>query len=366
MKSSKDKKICFIIGTRPEIIKMSPLIHECLRRKISFFIIHTNQHYSKYLSSIFFEELKLPIPKYNLKIKYEGHGHQTGSMIIEIEKILIKETPSIVLVQGDTNTVLAGALSAAKLNIKIGHIEAGLRSNDKLMPEETNRIIVDHLSDHLFVPTKDSLQNLSKEGIGANKAFVVGNTVADAIKRNLKYAGKSRILVNLDIASKKYFLATVHRQENVDNEKRLRSIIDGLMRIGERHKMKVIFPIHPRANKMVKNFHIKLNDFIMHIEPLGYLDFLHLSNNARLILTDSGGIQEEASIMKVRCVTLRDNTERPETLKGGGNSIVGVLSKSIVQEVEKIMSGEEEVKWGELFGKGNISGKIMDIIIKHI
>jgi len=366
MKNTKNKKICFIFGTRPEIIKMAPVIHECVKRKVPFFVLHTHQHYSENLDKVFFRDLHLLSPKYNLQTGSGSHGAQTGKMLTEIEQVLIKEKPSIVLVQGDTNTVLAGALASAKLHIPVGHIEAGLRSYDRLMPEELNRVIVDHISDFLFVPTKESQNNLVKEGINVKKIFPVGNTVVDAIKQNIKLASTSHVLKTMGLSSKKYLLVTAHRQENVDDKERLHSLLEGLTLVAQKYNMPIIFPIHPRANKMIKHFGFHVDDVIQFVAPIGYLDFLQLSSNARIILTDSGGLQEEASILKVPCITLRDNTERPETLVGGGNRIAGVSQKCILKCAQEVMDNKYPIKWGSPFGKGDTSQKILDIILKHI
>ncbi|MEK7538908.1 MAG: UDP-N-acetylglucosamine 2-epimerase (non-hydrolyzing) [Patescibacteria group bacterium] len=345
---------------------MAPVIHECIKRKVPFFVLHTHQHYSENLDKVFFKDLNLPSAKYNLQTGSGSHGGQTGKMLIEIEEILVKEKPSIVLVQGDTNTVLAGALAAVKLHIPVGHIEAGLRSYDRQMPEELNRVMVDHISDFLFTPTKDSKNNLIKENISTKKIFLVGNTVVDAVMQNTKTARASRILKKMELSPKGYFLVTAHRQENVDDKARFQSVLNGLMLITQKYSMPVIFPIHPRASKMIKYFGLHVDNAIKFIEPVGYLDFLQLSSNARIVLTDSGGLQEEASILRVPCVTLRDNTERPETLVGGGNRIAGVSQKRILKCVQEIMDNEHSIKWGSPFGKGDASQKMLDIILKHI
>lgn len=366
MKNINKKKICFILGTRPEIIKLAPVIHECIKRKMPFFVLHTHQHYSENLDLIFFKDLHLASPKYNLLTGSGTHGAQTGKMLTEIEGILVKEKPSIVLVQGDTNTVLAGALAAAKLHIPVGHIEAGLRSYDRQMPEELNRVMVDHISDLLFTPTKDSKNILLQEGISTKKIFFVGNTIVDAVKQNVKFAERSNVLEKIGVSTKEYFLVTAHRQENVDDKERFKSILEGLMLLSKKYDKPVIFPIHPRAEKMIEYFGLTVDDSIRFIEPVGYLDFLKLSSNARMILTDSGGLQEEASILRVPCITLRDNTERPETLVGGGNRIAGVSQKRILKCVQEVMDNKHHIKWGSPFGKGDTSQKMLDIILKHI
>ena len=263
------------------------------------------------------------------------HGSQTGEMIKGIEKILMNETPDIVLVEGDTNTVLAGGISAVKLHIPVGHVEAGLRSFDRKMPEEINRILVDHISEYLFAPTDIARNNLLHEGIQRDKIYVTGNTIVDAVYQNLEIAKrKSKIMKELSLKNKSYILITAHRQENVDDEIRLKNIVKILNSI----KYETIFPIHPRTVKRLKEFGYYINnENVQIIEPIGYLDFLILLSNAKIVLTDSGGIQEETNILHVPCLTLRDNTERPETVEVGSNVIVGVNPDVVLNEINKIM-----------------------------
>ncbi len=346
-------KIAIILGTRPEIIKMSPIIRECEKQGIDYYILHTGQHYSYEMDTIFFEELKLPQPKYNLDIGSGKHGEQTGKMLAGIEEIFIKERPDMVLVQGDTNTVLAGALAACKLQIKIGHVEAGLRSFDRTMPEEINRIVADHISDYLFAPTENSRQYLLNEGIPEEKIFVTGNTIADAAYQNLVISkDQADILEELGLKEKEYFIATTHRAENVDNRERLSKILEDFSQIYKEFNLPIIFPAHPRTVKMIGEFGLKIPEGTRLIEPLGYLEFLQLESEAMLILTDSGGVQEEACILKVPCVTLRDNTERPETVNVGANLIAGVNQKT-VDCVRKLI--ELDCEWENPYGNGDSS-----------
>ena len=357
-------KIFIILGTRPEIIKMSPVIRECIKKKLNFSILHTNQHYSENLDKVFFKELNLPQPKYNLNVGSGTHAEQTAKILVGVEKILLKEKADIVLVEGDTNTVLASALAAAKLHIRVGHIEAGLRSYYREMPEEINRILTDHCSDLLFAPTKKARDILLNEGISKKNIFVTGNTVVDAVFQNLKLAEKkSKILEKLHLSKRGYFLMTAHRAENVDNKDRLESILKGVEMVSKRFSLSVIYPIHPRTRKMLKNFKLAIPKSINLIEPLGYLDFLKLENNARLILTDSGGMQEESCIMKVPCVTLRDNTERPESTEVGGNLLSGANSLKILKCVSKMLNKNR--KWKNLFGFGKAAEKIIKIVQKN-
>jgi len=356
-------KICIILGTRPEVIKMSPIVRVCQKKHIDFFILHTNQHYLENLERIFFKELELPQPKYNLGVGSKSHGKQTGEMLSKIEKVLMREKPDIVLVESDTNTVLAGALAATKLHIKVGHVEAGLRSYFREMPEEINRILADHCSDFLFAPTKKEKNILLKESIPQRKIFITGNTIVDAVYQNLKLAQKkSKILERLNLKKENYFLVTAHRQENVDKKERLRGILGGLGLIYKKFNLPIIYPIHPRTKKMVTKFKLSFPKGIKLIEPVGFLDFLQLEVNARLVLTDSGGVQEETCILRVPCVTLRDNTERPETLEIGSNILAGTNPQKILKCVSEMLSKKRN--WKNPFGNGESGKKIIEKIIK--
>lgn len=358
-------KICIVLGTRPEIIKASPLIRALESRKLDYFVIHTGQHYSYNMDKIFFEELQLPKPKYNLEIGSGSHGSQTGIMLEKIEEVLIKEKPAVVLLIGDTNSVLAGALAAAKLHIKVGHIEGGLRSYDKDMAEEQNRIVTDHLSDYLFAPSEKAAQILVNEGISKEKVFVVGNTIVDAVYQNIILSEKSKdVLKKFNLEKRKYVVATAHRPENVDNNIRLSKIILGLSKINSNTNLPVIFSAHPRTKNKINEFNIRLNDGVKLIDPLGYLEFLQLLNNAEVLVTDSGGIQEESSILKVPCVTLRDNTERPETVEIGSNKIAGVEPESVLQKTIEMMASKRN--WTTPYGDGRTAEKIIDIVTKNL
>ncbi|MEM2930960.1 MAG: UDP-N-acetylglucosamine 2-epimerase (non-hydrolyzing) [Thermoproteota archaeon] len=352
-------KIAVVLGTRPEIVKMSPIIKKLENRGLDFFILHTGQHYSCNMDKVFFEQLNLPKPKYNLEVGSGTHAEETGKMLIGIEKVLQTEKPTIVLVEGDTNTVLAGALAASKLLIKVGHVEAGLRSYDKEMPEEINRILADHISEYLFAPTKKAKENLLKEGIAKEKVFITGNTIVDAVMQNLKLAEEIELPKE---AGDKYFLVTLHRQENVDSEERLRKILKGLEKVAEEFETTMLYPIHPRAKKRLAQFNISISNSIRLVEPLDYLTFLKLLSNARLVFTDSGGVQEEACILKVPCVTLRYNTERPETLEVGANTLAGAEPEKIVEKARIMTSKKRD--WVNPFGDGKSGERIISIISK--
>jgi UDP-N-acetylglucosamine 2-epimerase (non-hydrolysing) len=353
-------KICFVLGTRPEIIKLSPVIRECERRSLDYFILHTGQHYSYSMDRAFFEELDLPSARYNLDVGSGSHAQQTGRMLIGIESTLQREKPDIVLVEGDTNSVLAGALAAVKLGIKVGHVEAGLRSYDREMPEEINRVLADDCSDLLFAPTETSRNILMAEGVPENKIFITGNTVVDALFQNLELARKrTNDVQDLGITKDSYFLATIHRQENVDNRKRFEGILNGLNHLIKKYGFPVVYPIHPRARKQLKVFNLDVEAVTL-IDPVSYSTFLSFESNSRLVLTDSGGVQEEACILKIPCVTLRYNTERAETLEVGANVLAGTDPDSIVDKVDRML--ERKHDWDNPFGDGNAGKRIVDIV----
>ena len=347
-----------MLGTRPEIIKMSPIIRECQRRGIDYSILHTGQHYSYNMDRVFFEQLQLPDADFNLDVGSGSHAMQTARMMIGIEEVLEREAPDVVLVEGDTNTVLAGALTAYKMGVKVGHVEAGLRSYDRRMPEEVNRVLADHCSDYMFAPTENSRNILLGEGIDATKIFVTGNTIVDAVHQNLGLSERRDVLGEHGLEEKGYFLTTVHRQENVDDEGRFSSILRGLELLSEEYDLPCVYPAHPRAVKMMKRFSLTPN--LRLIDPVDYLSFLQLEKNAKLILTDSGGIQEEACILRVPCVTLRDNTERPETIEVGSNVVSGTKPQAILEKSRMML--EREPNWGNPFGDGNAAHKIIQII----
>jgi UDP-N-acetylglucosamine 2-epimerase (non-hydrolysing) len=312
------------------------------------------------MDKVFFEQLELPEAKHNLDVGSGSHAQQTGKMLRGVEKVLMEEKPDVVLVEGDTNTVLAGALAAAKLGIKVGHVEAGLRSYDRDMPEETNRVLADHCSDLLFAPTENAKKILLGEGIPEDKVYLTGNTVVDAVHQNLELAEKKASVLNhLGLRKEGYFLVTVHRQENVDDEERFRGILKGLELVGKKFRLPVVYPIHPRARKQLTAFHIALEGLAL-IEPLDYLSFLQLEGQARLVLTDSGGVQEETCILNIPCVTLRNNTERPETLEVGSNVLAGAIPDKITKKTEAMMNRERS--WKNPFGDGKAGESIIRIV----
>ncbi|MFO8100837.1 MAG: UDP-N-acetylglucosamine 2-epimerase (non-hydrolyzing) [Dehalococcoidia bacterium] len=363
------ESVALFVGTRPGIIKFSPLMRELRSRGRDFFVIHTGQHYSYDMDKIFFDELELPEPKYKFLdvARSRTHGGQTARMLSHSEKALIKEKPKVVLVCGDANTNLAGALAARKLHIKVGHVESGLRSNDWRMPEEHNRVMIDHISELLFAPTEETKKHLIEDNV-KGQIFVTGNTIVDAVKQNLDIARqKSDVLNRLGLTSKKYLLLTLHREENVDYKENLGKILEGIDRVSREFDYEIIFPAHPRTTKNLKYF--KLDSLVSRIdklrlvEPQGYLDFLMLMGNAAMALTDSGGIQEESCILKVPCVTLRQSTERPETVEAGANYVAGIEPENILKGVRTMLN--KPANWKSPFG-ANPSKKIIDIVEKTL
>lgn len=329
---------------------------------MDYFLVHTNQHYSQNIDAVFFKELELSQPKYNLGIGSGSHGETTGRMMIGIEDILIKEKPDVVFVQGDTNTVIAGALVASKLGITVGHVEAGLRSYDRTMPEEINRIVTDHVSNFLFCPTEKQANNLLKEGIGKNKIFVSGNTIVDAVIEYTEIAErKSKILSQYELLPDDYILMTSHRPATVDVKKNLQAVFRGVERIAKKNGKRVVFPVHPRTKKMVKKFEIGIPARFLFIDPVGFLDMLKLQRNSFLIVTDSGGLQEESCILGKKCVIIRESTERPEAVEVGGCVLVGNSdSGKIYSEAQKLL--RKKVFWHNPFGDGKSGERIVEVI----
>lgn len=349
-------KILSIIGARPQFIKCAPLSRK-LRQNHEEILVHTGQHYDSNMSDIFFEELNISRPKYNLGIGSASHGEQTGKMLVEIEKLLYIEKPDLVLVYGDTNSTLAGALAASKLNIKVAHVEAGLRSFDRDMPEEINRVLTDHISDLLFCPTETAALNLKNEGITTG-VYNVGDVMLDALEYNIKIAkGKVTVLEDIGVSSKEYLIATVHRASNTDSFKNLSSIVNAFCDAD----IPIVFPVHPRTEKYLKQYGLwdNLCKKVNVIPPLGYLEMLMLMTNSKKILTDSGGVQKEAYMLGVPCITMRENTEWIETVEDGWNVLVGADYKKIVDSI-KNFEGSTSKK--NIFGTGNSSKKICKIL----
>lgn len=367
-------KIISIVGARPQFVKavsVSGAIREFNKNKsvprIEEMIIHTGQHYDYGMNGVFFKEFRLKRPDHNLGVGSQSHGRQTAMMLERIEPVLVKERPDMVLVYGDTNSTLAGALAAKKLDILLAHVEAGLRSYNMGMPEEVNRVIADRISDILFCPSENAVKNLHLEGIMDSRppkfprVFNVGDVMYDTALSFLAIAKKrSAVLDKLSLKPKSYYLATVHRAENTDNKARLRSILNILDRIADK-KSPVIFPAHPRTEKIMKALKYKpCSRSFRIIEPVSYLDMLMLEKNSKAVLTDSGGVQKEAYFLKVPCLTLRGETEWVETVKAGFNVVTGINEKRIEKALN--IPIKLKIKQPEAYGNGNASRKIVRII----
>lgn len=348
-------KIVSIVGARPQFIKASP-ISRLVRKQHTEILIHTGQHYDENMSDVFFEELGIPTPEYHLGVGSASHGAQTGAILTGIEEVIVNEKPDWVLVYGDTNSTLAGALAASKLHTKVAHVEAGLRSFNRDMPEEINRIVADHLSTLLFCPSETAVDNLANEGI-TQGVYLVGDVMAEALAfAAIKAKTHSDILSQLRLSEGKYLLATVHRAENTDDPIRLRKIIEAFNAIQE----PIVFPVHPRTQKEINKLNYSLDDHILMIEPLGYLDIVLLETSARIILTDSGGIQKEAYWLKVPCVTLRNETEWVETVDTGWNKLVGVNTNQIIHAISEFKPPRAHPT---LYGDGNTASRCVALLV---
>lgn len=335
---------------------MSPVVRACQAEGVEFFVLHTGQHYSYDMDRIFFEELELPDADFRLEVGSGMHGEQTAKILQGVEKVLVKRRPDAVLVVGGSNTVLGAALAASKLGIRVGHVEAGLRSYDRSNPEEVNRLLTDHMSDLLFVPTETARQNLEKEGIKRG-VLRTGNTIVDAVHQNLRLAErKSYVLHRLGLEDDHYVLATAHRQENVDDPRRLREMVLGMKRVSDELRMTLVLPAHPRTRSRISEFDVDAAGIFL-TDPLGYMDFLQLEANARLVLTDSGGVQEESCILRVPCVTMRRRTERPETVEVGANLLAGTDHDRIFKSAMRMMKARRS--WRNPFGDGRAAQRIV-------
>jgi UDP-N-acetylglucosamine 2-epimerase len=351
-------KILTIVGARPQFIK-AVLVSKELRKKHKEVLVHTGQHYDRELSDIFFDELAIPEPDYNLGVGSDSHAVQTGKMMIAIEDLLLKEKPDWVLVYGDTNSTLAGALAAVKIHIPVAHVEAGPRMFDMNIPEEVNRVLTDHVSSLLFAPTQTALHNLKKEGI-TEGVHLTGDIMLDSF---LYFSGvaerKAKILSELGLKKKSYLLATVHRAGNTDDERNLRSIVDAFLSVDDR----MVFPVHPRTEKYLKQYGLydmlKNAPNVTLIDPVGYLDSIVLTVNAKKVLTDSGGLQKEAYFARVPCITLDESTGWVETVQDGWNTLVSSNRKKIIEAIKHF---EPKGRQRKVFGDGKAAEKIAAII----
>ncbi len=366
-------KILNVVGARPNFMKIAPIAeaieaHNQANRDhgIESLIVHTGQHYDEQMSKLFFEDLDIPRPDYNLGVGSGSHAYQTAEIMKRFEPVLEKERPDYILVVGDVNSTIACALVAKKLGVKVIHVEAGLRSFDMSMPEEINRILTDAISDLLFITEKSGETNLLKEGVTREKIHFVGNVMIDTLLRHKEKAECSEILVRVGLAEKgdlsiqPYAVLTLHRPSNVDDPMNLENIMKAVTEIS-RH-LPVVFPVHPRTKKQMVGLNIGIADTIKLVDPLGYLDFLKLMSHARMVLTDSGGIQEETTVLGVPCITLRENTERPVTVEQGTNVIVGMERKNIVDQSLKVLNGNsKEGRLPELWD-GKAAERIVEVL----
>jgi UDP-GlcNAc3NAcA epimerase len=358
-------KIVTVLGARPQFIKaaaVSRMIRTLYEDRIEEVLVHTGQHYDNNMSKVFFDELAMPTPRYNLAIAGGNHGAMTGRMLEAVESVLLKEMPDWVLIYGDTNSTLAGALAASKLNIPVAHVEAGLRSFNMRMPEEINRILSDRVSTLLFCPTSAAVHNLSAEGI-IQGVHNVGDVMYDAaLYFKEKSPQKSNILELLKISPKKYILVTCHRAENTDDLKRLGEIVSALAKIAEQST--IVLPLHPRTRKLIeRNMLSQLLAKVKVIEPLSYLDMIALEQSAEAIITDSGGVQKEAYFFRVPCLTMRDETEWLETISSNANVLVGANQSVIIEWFSKLRSGQWSPNFGIAhYGLGNSARSIINIL----
>jgi len=371
-------KIINVVGARPNFMKIAPIVEEIKKyEQIKQILVHTGQHYDEKMSKLFFEELMISEPEIYLNVGSASHAKQTAEIMVRFEDILLAEQPDLTVVVGDVNSTIACALVSVKLGIPVAHIEAGLRSFDRTMPEEINRILTDSISEYLFVTEKSGEINLLREGVSKEKIFFVGNVMIDTLMKNLEKINSSKILQEYELQPKTYALLTLHRPSNADNKKVLSEILQALNKIQEH--IRIVCPLHPRTKKNIKQFGLeekftflkrmegnsKYKKFIV-IDPVGYLDFNKLVSQSKFILTDSGGIQEETTVLGVPCVTLRNNTERPSTIEQGTNVLVGVSKDKIIQESMKIINGELRKHSIPELWDGNAAKRIVKILIGNV
>lgn len=361
--------LAVILGTRPEIIKLAPVLKALRRSSLRFFVVYTGQHYLPRLASEIFEDVCLPQPQWNhFRCTWRLHGQQTGMMLCHLEEVLLKTRPGWVLVQGDVNSTLAGALAAKKLGIRVAHLEAGLRSLDPRMPEEHNRIIVDHISDLLFAPTPSAARQLRHESVRGT-VHIVGNTIVDSVLANRQRTHKSKIVSRLGLKpGQPFLLFTLHRQENLEHAESIALLVKILRCVLQEFEMPIVFPVHPGTKcrlEASRELHgLRQLSRLNMIPPLRYLDFLRLLDTCRLVLTDSGGVQEEACILKVPCVTLRENTERPETLEVGSNRLAGLDPERVVRAMRKML--QRPRCWANPFGDGRAGARVVRILEREM
>jgi UDP-N-acetylglucosamine 2-epimerase (non-hydrolysing) len=355
--------VACVVGARPNFIKMAALIEEARRRPaVAATLIHTGQHFSPEMSQALFDDLELPAPDRHLGAGGGTQAEQTAEIMVRLERVFTETRPDLVLVVGDVNSTLAAALVASKMAIPIAHVEAGLRSRDRAMPEEINRLVTDVLADYLFVTEPSGVENLRAEGIPAGRVFFTGNVMIDTLLRFRDKAARSDVLERLGVAEKSYALVTLHRPSNVDSAERLAEMAAALRSI--RELLPVVFPAHPRTRANLERFGIACDGLLL-TPPLGYLDFLKLMASARLVLTDSGGIQEETTILQVPCLTLRENTERPVTIAMGTNRLAGTAPEKIVAAAREALEAPAATSRAPELWDGRAAARIWDVLEKQ-
>ena len=362
------QKIMNVVGARPNFMKIAPLMAELKKHsEFEVTLLHTGQHYDEEMSQFFFNDLGLPEPDIYLRIGSANHGAQTGKIMIEFETVVEKEKPDVIVVVGDVNSTIACGLVAVKQGVKLAHVEAGLRSFDRTMPEEINRLLTDQISDFLFITEKSGEENLLKEGIEKDKIHFVGNVMIDSLLSHLEKARDSKILSDLNLKSGEYVTLTLHRPSNVDSKEQFLQILNAVSEIQK--EIPVVFPIHPRSKNRLDQFGFdpKLKEMpgLLITEPMGYLDFLKLLAESKFALTDSGGIQEETTVLGVPCLTLRDNTERPVTVTQGTNLVIGNRAGSIIEESKKILNGESKKGRSPDLWDGKAAERIVQILLEQ-
>jgi len=354
-----------VVGARPNFMKIAPIQREMDKYDdIQPVLLHTGQHYDERMSKLFFDDLQMPEPDIYLNVGSGTHAAQTAKIMMKFEKVLNQERPDLVIVVGDVNSTAACSLVAVKLGIKVAHVEAGLRSFDRSMPEEINRLVTDVISDLLFVTEKSGLENLKREGIADHKVHFVGHVMIDSLIHFKEKAAHSKIMDELNVQAGKYALVTLHRPSNVDSKENFLKLLDAFEKIEK--DLKIVFPIHPRSGKMIDTFgfqpKVKAMKNLILLEPLGYLDFMKLMHNARLLLTDSGGIQEETTYLGIPCITMRENTERPVTVEVGTNILVGSDTQRIIKETKNILDGNGKKGQIPKLWDGKAAERIVNII----
>jgi len=354
-------RIVFVLGTRPEIVKLAPIIRACDHAGVDYSVVHTGQHYSERLDGVFFDDLELPAPEYNLEVGSGDHAAQTGEMVARLGEVFEQESPDVVVVQGDTNSAFAGGIVASKRDATLAHVEAGLRSFNREMPEELNRVLIDHAAEHLFAPTDEAADQLRTEAIPDRRVEVTGNTVVDAVQQHVKLAReKSDVLAELDLDGEPFALLTAHRPGNVDDPERFQGLLDGVGRYAAERDLAVVYPVHPRSREKLDDFDLDVPDAIDCVEPLNFLDFLRLESEAAVAFTDSGGVQEETCVLGTPCVTVRESTERPETVTAGSNVLAEPTPESILDAAEAVRRGPND--WEAPFGDGHAAERILETL----